>query len=84
MVSIKYCFRVSTTAVGDAYTSVCVTAARGAGGGATELQVVPGIRVCLVNDKVFLLYESPEVIGGVGDGVSDVADRLGDGGGGES
>ena len=46
--------------------------------------MVPGIRVCLVNDKVFLLYESPEVIGGVGDGVSDVADRLGDGGGGES
>jgi len=46
--------------------------------------VVPGIRVCLVNDKVFLLYESPEVIGGMGDGVRNVADCLGDRGGGES
>ena len=52
--------------VSDADACVlAVAAGRRRGGGATELKVVPDFRVCFVDDKMFLIDKSPEVVGDV-------------------
>ena len=63
---------------------LAVAAGRRRGGGATELKVVPDIRVGFVDNKMFLIDKIPEVVGDVGGGVRYVTDSFGDGGGGES
>ena len=71
--------------VSDADACVLAVAARRRrGGGATELKVIPDIRVSFVDNKMFLIDKTPEVVGDVGGGVRYVTDSFGDGGGGES
>ena len=50
-------------------TDACVLAVaagrRRGGGGATKLKVVPDIRVGFVDNKMFLIDKTPEVVGDV-------------------
>ena len=54
------------TVVSDADACVLAVAAGGRrGGGATKLKVVPDIRVGFVDNKMFLIDKTPEVVGDV-------------------
>ena len=66
MISVENRFRMHATVVSDADACVlAVATGRRRGRGATELKVVPDIRVGFVDNKMLLIDKPPEVVGDV-------------------